>query len=60
LLSNRDFIPSKVAFRIRDVIAFTLKVQGRSPELKLVDLDIEQFKIVDEERKKFDEKLHDD
>lgn len=40
----RDFVPCKVALRMREYIQFTLKVQGRAPELKLTD---DEVKLLD-------------
>ena len=42
----RDFVPYKVALRIRNFICFTLKLEGKSPELNITADDkelLEQF-----------------
>lgn len=36
----RDFLPYKTAVRIRDVINFSLMVEGEAPELKLTKDEI--------------------
>jgi len=37
----REFVPHKVALRIRDFITFSVKVAGRAPDLKLKKQEIE-------------------
>ena len=37
----RDFVPHKVALRIRDFITFSVKVSGRAPDLKLKKQEID-------------------
>jgi hypothetical protein len=42
---NTDFIPYKVACRIRDFITFSVKLAGRCPDLKFKDSVVTEFKF---------------
>ena len=43
----REFVPHKVALRIRDFITFSVKVSGRAPDLHLKQQEIDIIEHVE-------------
>jgi hypothetical protein len=48
----RDFIPSKIALRVKKMIEFSVKLEGRAPDLKLDKESIRILDILEQEKKK--------
>lgn len=44
----RDFVPYKIAKRIRDFVTFTVKLNGQAPDLKIDDTTAKMLKTKDE------------
>ena len=51
----RDFIPYKVAKRIKEFIAFSVKLDGRCPEFHLDENTTKLLNQIDEEKRKEEE-----
>lgn len=48
-----DFVPYKVACRIRDFVTFSVKIAGRAPDLDLDEAQKEQLDTIETERALF-------